>query len=332
VNSSSPLTGKSSSFVDDGYRNESVVAILPTQSTSIDIDQNTTANSGIQFRRTWYSKPTADVDRRNDDHNGEYMDVGGTSHTRKSEGDGSTWGRFVFKLVGGVAGKMWGFCRTNAFGGFIAGGGTSYEITENAPKLIPGSWDNDEQGTQAQNGSNNNHKFGVKSNTGIEGATGSASTLEQRPAKRLHGSSGWVMVDHRSNTPTFGRPATPSSANISYLPRPVNSPSTTQPRRSTGRIAPTTYGSPVAPRSRPSASFASTRSPNYSSQLPIGSSPISVDVQTFTAKRRREEYETDASIWRLNQQLAEMIRQGQDALANKVDAESLEFKDSDEFS
>lgn len=239
----------------------------------------------------------------------------GVGFTEETE---NTWGGLVFKLVGGVAGKMWEFCRTSAFGGFTAGGGTSYEITETAPKIIPGSWDRFEQDELDNQGNNENRN--------VPGA--SSMGTPERPAKRLQSSSGWVMVGHEPFSTGIERPASPSPSlsRRSYIPRPVYSPSPAQQSRiPTARTPSRSHEVP----SRASASYASTRSPEYSPRVPA--SPSSVDVQKFTAKRRREDYQTDASIWRLNQQLTAMIRQGQEALATKVDVGRVESTEMDAF-
>ncbi|KAL7925707.1 hypothetical protein ACQKWADRAFT_282776 [Trichoderma austrokoningii] len=41
----------------------------------------------------------------------------------------SGWGSFAFATIGGVVGRVWEFCKTGAFKGFYAGGGTSYKVT-----------------------------------------------------------------------------------------------------------------------------------------------------------------------------------------------------------
>lgn len=45
------------------------------------------------------------------------------------------------------------------------------------------------------------------------------------------------------------------------------------------------------------------------------------DVQRYSAKRKREIKQADASMKRLNQQLQAMIKQGKDALASTVQIE-----------
>lgn len=43
------------------------------------------------------------------------------------------WSRTAFNTLGGVVGKVWEFCRTGAFKGFYAGGGTGYSMDTASP-------------------------------------------------------------------------------------------------------------------------------------------------------------------------------------------------------
>jgi hypothetical protein len=45
------------------------------------------------------------------------------------------WGKAVYNIVGGVAGKVFNFCVTSAFRGFYAGGGRGYALDTAAPAM-----------------------------------------------------------------------------------------------------------------------------------------------------------------------------------------------------
>jgi hypothetical protein len=45
------------------------------------------------------------------------------------------WGKAVYNIVGGVAGKVFNFCVTSAFRGFYAGGGKGYAVDISAPTV-----------------------------------------------------------------------------------------------------------------------------------------------------------------------------------------------------
>ncbi|CAM1503105.1 Fc.00g078810.m01.CDS01 [Cosmosporella sp. VM-42] len=43
--------------------------------------------------------------------------------------DSKGWGSFAFNTLGGVVGRVWEFCKTGAFRGFYAGGGTGFRMS-----------------------------------------------------------------------------------------------------------------------------------------------------------------------------------------------------------
>lgn len=55
------------------------------------------------------------------------------------------WSRLALEALGGMVGKVWEFCKTGAFRGFYAGGGTGYAVStspalQNAPAPAPAAW------------------------------------------------------------------------------------------------------------------------------------------------------------------------------------------------
>lgn len=232
-----------------------------------------------------------------------------------------TWRRFVFNVVGEIAGKMWEFCRTSAFRGFTAGGGLGYAMTTAGPRTLDrtSSWALVDE---------NKSKIAPVS-IPVPGRFPEDDGLPElqesppRPAKRLQTSqaSGWVMVDHADSVSTSHCTSSIQTPNLtrSLLPRPVT-PRIIAARRSrpsTARLTSVSHAeSPYRDHAR-SASFASPRSTGQASQPK--QSPSSADIQRYTSRIYREEKENEASMRKLNQQLKAMIRQGREALATKVE-------------
>ncbi|KAI9709865.1 MAG: hypothetical protein M1812_007573 [Candelaria pacifica] len=264
----------------------------------------------------------------------------GRSRLRVSpNGSGDGWGRVVYSVVGGVAGKVWEFCRAGAFRGFYAGGGTGFHIRSpwQYQQDVGSSWQVvDEKRTPSWPA--------TRSPTPLPGQFPvedyipdymSQDHTPPRAAKRIQREKGtgelrhsWVMVPP-SDQPD-SREASPSRLSTRKIPvasaagrkaavglrhgkRPVLSAS----RPSTGSHA----GSPAMLASKP-ASYASPRSPASASKI---ASPVSLEAQRYAAKLRKGEKETDASMRKLNQQLKLMIREGKEALGSKVEVEELQM-------
>ncbi len=255
------------------------------------------------------------------------------SPSRSREG----WGKVVYSVVGGVAGKVWEFCRAGAFRGFYAGGGTGYHMRSTCQyqQDVGSSWQVvDEKQTPSWPV--------TRSPTPLPGQFPvedyipdymSQDHTPPRAAKRIQREKGagdlrqsWVVVapsvqpDSRETSPSrlsTRKVPTASSAgrkvavSLKHGKRPVLPAS----RPSMVSHA----GSPAMLSSRP-ASYASPRSPVSASQNP---SPVSLEAQRYAAKLRKGEKETDASMRKLNQQLKLMIREGKEALGSKVEVEEL---------
>ncbi|KAL8680850.1 MAG: hypothetical protein Q9186_002969 [Xanthomendoza sp. 1 TL-2023] len=237
------------------------------------------------------------------------------------------WGQTIYGVVN-AAGKVWSFCKSNAFRGFYAGKGPGYAMT---PPIYPRNeesqlWhDMDEKNLSFDEGGHISIP-GRFPEDFIEDYMSQDHTTPPRAAKKIQRSKGegdlresWVMVGRSPRSSREGSPVRLSNRKV-----PPFSPSGRRPMTKTGRR-------PVLPAHRPSltsqagspgmrsdrpASFASARSPITS---PKHESPVSVDVQRHAARMRRRELEEDANLKRFNQQLKAMIRQGKEALRTTVE-------------
>lgn len=245
-----------------------------------------------------------------------------------AEDEQPTWSRFVLEVVGNVAGKVWEFCRTSAFGGFTAGGGDVFPFsndTETRNEMAGSRHDQDESpahlydGPQSRSQSRQEqfHDCISPENTDI------------RPAKRLQTSqgNGWVMINHNNNQAPSSHQAAPSTSPLrqpqspshrSLLPRPATSKANTTraPRHSTSHYSSATYhaGSPT----KRTASFAQPRSP-VSMSPSAHRTPASAERRRIPVRREQEDWEGDEDMKKLNQQLKAMIREGKAALATRVE-------------
>jgi hypothetical protein len=256
----------------------------------------------------------------------------GEMHT--TPGGSKPWS--LFGLVGGVAGKLLQFC-TVPFRGFQAGGGPKFNIDSQevvAEKL--GLQDDPYQAgpvQQATPGGFLGDDYGVQS---IESIT----PERPRMAKRLRTTDSWVVVGAEGETES--RPSTPrltvrrvpekcglvKTHSPSQIPRPVfraspATPSLNRPslipvsRRSTNRLS---YGSTniVHDHSR-SYSRQSYGSPVMFEDKKV--SPLPKESQRLINKVRREEMEEDERMRRMNAQMTAMLREANEALGSKFEAE-----------
>ncbi|KAI9751037.1 MAG: hypothetical protein M1835_001279 [Candelina submexicana] len=257
------------------------------------------------------------------------------SPNRSREG----WGRVVYSVVGGVAGKVWEFCRAGAFRGFHAGGGTRYLMRSPCQyqQDVGSSWQIVEE-KRPLSWPVTRSPTPVPGQFPIEDYIPDYMSQDHTPpraAKRIQREKGtgelrhsWVMVppsdrpDSREISPSrksarkvpvassAGRKA---AVGLKHGKRPVLPAS----RPSMGSHA----GSPAMLSTRP-ASYASPRSPTSAYKK---ASPVSIEAQRYAAKLRRGEKETDASMRKLNQQLKLMIREGKEALGSKVEVGELQM-------
>ncbi|KAL8674217.1 MAG: hypothetical protein Q9168_001385 [Polycauliona sp. 1 TL-2023] len=235
------------------------------------------------------------------------------------------WGRTVY----GVAGKVWKFCKSNAFMGFYAGKGRGYALTPPVYSLNQESqlWhDMDEKDPEPRERQEMISIPGRYPEDFIEDYMVQDHTTPPRAAKKIQRSKGegdmrenWVMV---GRSPLSSREGSP--VRLSNRKLPPSSASGRRPITRTGRrlVLPANRpsltsqaGSPGMRSDRP-ASFASTRSPVTT---PKHESPVNADVQRHAARMRRRELEEDAELKKINRQLKAMIKQGKEALQTTVE-------------
>lgn len=252
-------------------------------------------------------------------------------HQSRSTHEG--WGKAVCSVMG-IAGRVWNFCRTNAFRGFYAGGGQGFQM--NIPKSNTNcekrDWDDLEVGDdvfqQSQETSSIPGCFPEEDF--IPDYMSQDHTSPLRPAKKIQIQKGggdlrtsWVIV---GSTPRSREPS-PTRLSTRKVPQ-TNSPGRRpvsragrRPLLSATRPFHTSYaGSPALHHDRP-ASFASTRSPI---STPKHKSPINAEMQKQAARMRRREMEDDAHLKRFNQQLKAMIKEGREALGTKFEVEEMD--------
>lgn len=248
-------------------------------------------------------------------------------HANHVTNDG--WGRTMYGVIG-AAGKVWKFCKSNAFRGFYAGKGRGYALT---PSVHPANdesrlWhDMDEKDSTPSRREELISIPGRFPEDFIEDYMTQDHTTPPRAAKKIQRSKGegdmrenWVMIGRSPiSSPREGSPI-----RLSNRKMPPSSASGRRPVTRTGRriVLPANRpsltsqaGSPGMRSDRP-ASFAPTRSP---ATTPKHESPVSADVQRHAARIRRRELEEDANLKRFNQQLKAMIRQGKEALRTTVE-------------
>lgn len=238
------------------------------------------------------------------------------------------WVKTVQNVVG-VAGRLWNFCKMNAFHGFYAGGGQGFHIDplqkaplsieqdtlkvledkindyglERKPSLIPGYFPEEDF---------------------IPDYMSQTRTSLERPAKKIRHEEGagdlranWVMIGNRPAS----RAASPTRVSARKVPSAhtpgwrARGKGVKRPILSASRPSQTSFaGSPTLRPDRP-ASFASARSPLGT---PKHESPVSVEAQKHAARLRRQDMEDDAHLRRFNQQLKAMIKEGREALGTKI--------------
>ena len=250
-------------------------------------------------------------------------DGNGRSRTHKAS-QSKSWGRTMYNVVG-AAGKVWEFCKTNAFRGFYAGAGQGFRMPP--PTSSIGA---DEDGWQSYNEKDDVQRW--ERETSIPGGFPAEDFIpdymsEPRPAKRIQREKGdpdlgasWVMIGKvplsRESSPTrISARKVPSKASPGRRPtsKTAQRPILPASRPSLSSFA----GSPSLRPGRP-ASFAPSRSPLSS---PQHESPVSADVQKHAARMRKRELEEEANLKRFNQRLKAMIKEGKEALGTKFEVE-----------
>ena len=252
------------------------------------------------------------------------------------------WGKTVWTLTGGVAGKVINFCWSTAFRGFHSGGGTGYNMAVNTPTVmalglgaVHGETVFDETARQQspipggypEENFIEDYMLRPESHQGDQTPTqlndaGGGSSLK----------STWVMVDRPvddSDRSPVRKRARPNGAPTT--PRPMSRASTVRPRLHAPRSSHgASYASPRGsflgdslsqPQSSDGRERQHTRSKSQltSPRRSDMTTPTSPDVIKFQKKQRRLGQKQDSSIQRLNQQMQDMIREAEQALGSKVE-------------
>ncbi|EED20749.1 conserved hypothetical protein [Talaromyces stipitatus ATCC 10500] len=216
------------------------------------------------------------------------------------------WGRAVFTVVG----KVWDFCWTNAFRGFSAGGGNSYQVSTPTPAPKEAStWQATSQ---------------LTSDTAHE-STSIPGQYPDEDAEQLRDKETWVFVPESSSLNLFAQ--SPSSTQFSRkIPRRITA------HRPQSRRSPVNPQRPITKRptlhgSRPisNSPLSPTGCPSTPQKQPT--SPTRLSGPRFAAQVRRREREEDASFQKMNDQLKALIREGREALGSRVEVDDMDFDD-----
>lgn len=247
----------------------------------------------------------------------------------------SSWTSFAFSVVG----KVFNF-GTTVIKGFYAGGGKGFELKhsplrtmwvsqERCSTPLPGAWQEDEfLGDFEQD----NLSYSPQ-----------ASVSRPPNKRRQTDKDSWVMVGTPDLESSPRRKASSTSvprSNLSVRPSASRASSRRSlaplPRRQSSQAVYST-GSPAAQHQQQHpahtsldhrrASFAPMRSnnsrPNSSSGL--ASKPeteyISPEAERFLKRRAKQEKQTDAAVSDLSRKIADLVKQGQMALATRISVE-----------
>ncbi|KAK5081520.1 hypothetical protein LTR05_007651 [Lithohypha guttulata] len=247
----------------------------------------------------------------------------------------------AWALTGGVVGTIFNFCWNTTFSGFQAGGGEAYTnyaevITRHSPEEEKDDYLSKRRiknlpGTVPRN---------RKSLEQHEALPIQVKTSTTTPTKFVeYGSTDsvvkddWVFLEHNTSQEDLSPARKRSKASVAGSSR-YDSFQPVQPVRSS-------TASYASSRSRTSAS-ANVRSHNGQKRSSAAltsptlrqvstfdqQSPASPEIEHYQRKKRREVKRQDESIRRLNSQLQDMIREGQEALGSKI--EIVDDNDTDE--
>ncbi|KAK5138131.1 hypothetical protein LTR08_004826 [Meristemomyces frigidus] len=249
-------------------------------------------------------------------------------------GDASkTWTGLAFDLVGKVFQLS-----TTVFRGFYAGGGEGYDFKhsplqsmwrgppDGCSTPLPGSWCQDE----------------------FLGDFEQDSVMEQTVSwpgnkRRQTSAETWVMV----GTPDIdGIAASPRHKGSNVDIATFGSPAASRPSASRASSRRSLLPLPRRQSHQPTHQQTTTHVPSSPSQLPVPSSParraslapmrrpstsssnhnpmnayISPEAEKFVKRRAKNEKQADAAMSDLSRKLAELIRQGQEALGTRVEVE-----------
>ena len=269
------------------------------------------------------------------------------------------WTKTVWNITGGVAGKVINFCWNTAFHGFHAGGGRAYDMQLDTPTVTAAY-----MGYLTQSEDVFDPSYRGRGDTPIPGDFPQSGLIEDymlHPAAHQQIEtptqtndpgvsslrSNWVMVEDQDATGQRSparKPSRPSTA--SMYSRPPSRPSLTARPRLAGKASSggASFASPRASTAstayggRPSSSEGTERqykksrtslaSPRRSGVLQGEGTPKSPEVVKFEKKLRKQSQKQDSSMRRMNQQLNNLVKEAQQALASKVEVQ--EYQDEDE--
>lgn len=251
----------------------------------------------------------------------------------------------IFNIVGGVAGKLVQFC-TVPFRGFSAGGGQAYTLEadgkvaaklfhEPPPAPVP-------QQTPGYLPSEEN--YGVRSIDSID---------HERPhAKRLRTGDTWVVVEKDGSSES--RPSSPRvterrvpthSRSPSQIPRPVYGTKTATPNHKRQSLIPVSRRSTLdkksiqaignSPDPQPYANSRAYSRQNYSSPVMFETTatnvrvPLPTESHRLINKVRREEFEDNQRMSKMNQRMNAMLREAREALGSTIDVGDDDYMDDD---
>ncbi|KAI9799407.1 MAG: hypothetical protein M1833_004107 [Piccolia ochrophora] len=269
------------------------------------------AMSDLDYRRAWNGHRTFRMPERGSSYDQGYFGAlprGALSHERNGASrpnctnGQSGWGTLVFNVVGGVAGKVWSFCKAGAFRGFHAGGGQGYEVTPTAEPMDDGeAW---ELTYESKRVDEDPFQASIMDSTVPPGDyIEDYIPLDQTPpraAKRIQRGKGegelrghWILVSssasaspyaHEEGSPLHRRPPRKTRPSLyrqsTYDSHGTRLLATPSPRFSASRASAANMSQPASAsmHSQPCASFASPRRPTSASK------PTSIPVSRAKTK------------------------------------------------
>jgi hypothetical protein len=304
------------------------------------------------YRARWEG---ASLKRGSEDDAPDYLMMAQDGRPVFSPGTHANWSKAVFGVVGGVAGKVWDFCRAGAFLGFQAGGGAGYKVKATQST----SFGEDSIWQEVQDRAPYRTSFEIpvpgrfpldsddRRDNPFTASHSQTPSTPPRPSKKVVREDGdgelkaaWVMVPPasvaRSPTPSFSTPrksgipiATASGNKAQVSSAQSRIPSSKPSRRPILASRASLASFAGSPQQAGRASAAGMRSPVGATRGGTPQTPASVEAQRFAARIKREEREQDASIRKFNQQLKAMIQEGQAALETKIEIEMEEDDQED---
>ncbi|KAI9741662.1 MAG: hypothetical protein M1834_000046 [Cirrosporium novae-zelandiae] len=322
----------------------------PTASAAASYDKDEPAtHTDMGFRRGWEDYPSQSIQPQEmyaqNAPNPLISQRYSQQQAQLNEGHNG-WGSALFQVFGGVAGKVWQFCRTGAFRGFHAGGGQAYSangVPNGNHSLDQSIWS--EVSEKCDSFRMERTSTPLPGQYPPEGIANDYMSRDydtpMRPSKRIQREKGeaelktsWVMVEDGVESSRDPSPSRVSTRKIPKYSTPVRRTHTHSRSLSSRAIR-----RPIVPSSRPSypsqassPALYSEKPSSFASPYSRGakSSPMSEESQRYVAKAKKREHEEDASMRRLNAQLKAMIKEGREALGTKFEVFDEEMSDGED--